>query len=99
MLGTEGLELMVVPGASTQTAAAVLTVVPKVRQVLMELTILSDVVTEAVAAQGMRVLLEESAATAVCLAAEAAQAVVDEVIMVKMAAQAEMAKLGFGLIR
>jgi hypothetical protein len=83
VLGTEGLELMVVRGASTQTAAAVFAVLAKGRQALMELTATMDVVTAEAEAQEMRVLL------AVTGAMVESQVVVLEVVVV---AQAKMVR-------
>ena len=85
MLGTEGLELLVAHGANTQMPVVVLAVVAKGRQGLLEPTIFLDVVTEVVVAQGMRVLLAESAVLAESQVAVLEEAVVAQAKMVRTA--------------
>ena len=85
MLGTEGLELLVAHGANTQMPVVVLAVVAKGRQGLLEPTIFLDVVTEVVVAQGMRVLLAESAVLVESQVVVLEEAVVAQAKMVRTA--------------
>ena len=85
MLGTEGLELLVAHGANKQMPVVVLAVVAKGRQGLLEPTIFLDVVTEVVVAQGMRVLLAESAVLVESQVVVLEEAVVAQAKMVRTA--------------